>query len=151
MGIHRTSSLEVTKDRPSIVFEQRIHSRNVSIPLEQALRPPALVPFAWFLTTSTGFASLSLRIYFTSLPILGFIAFPTATKQFSPQCVSALQSFLSSGSDIKKHASSFGERSPFLFLRSECVPVSLPSCLLVKTSRLYSTYGGLRWLTGVAT
>lgn len=150
MGIHRTSSLEVTKDRPSIVFEQRIHSQNVSILSEQALRPPALVPFAWFFTTSTDFASLSLRIYFNSLSILGFITFPTATKRFSPQCFPALQSFLSSDSDIKKHASSFGERSPSFFLRRECAPVSLPSCLLVKTSRLCS-HGGLRWLTGVAT
>jgi len=47
---------------------------------------PIRLPSSWFLTTSTGCSSSTLRPYCRPLPILGFTAFPSVAKRNSPRC-----------------------------------------------------------------
>ena len=92
----------LSKDRPSIVQAaesapsfRRSRSTMPHTPspvtrrleLPGAREPtPARDPSPWFLTTSTVSSSTTLRPYFRTLPILGFIAFPSVAKRNFPRC-----------------------------------------------------------------
>jgi len=89
------------KNAPPSTYIAGVHSQ---VPVsrflsEEGLRDLLLVPSLGFLNPSTAFSSNNLRLCFKPLPILGFSVFQSATKQKSPRCPTALQSFPTARSD----------------------------------------------------
>jgi len=103
--LHRTTLLESTP-RPRFPGSLR----------KKACEVPLLVPPLGFLNPSTAFSSNNLRLCFKPLPILGFSAFPSATKQTSSPCCPALQSVPSARSDenLRYRRLTWGVRQGFL-------------------------------------
>lgn len=67
-------------ERPFAGVSSRVHSGvTFRLPSVHRCHPVNLVPPSWFLSTSTAFSTLELRVCCTPQPTMGFVAFPAGS------------------------------------------------------------------------
>jgi hypothetical protein len=78
---------------PPPFYLQRVHSRKPRLPSARRIQSSSLVPPSWFLTTSTVYSALGLRVCCTPLPAMEFDAFPASGFPAHPKVAWKLVTF----------------------------------------------------------